>query len=54
MVEHAPGVVGSSVLINGRTAVFFRQEFLNFPAIRLDSDRKLEILLGDRVPELQP
>ena len=49
---HARCVLRRIVVVDGRPALIFRQEFLDFPVVLLDADGKLEVLLGDRVPVL--
>lgn len=53
VVVHAARVLGVGILVDGLTAIFVGKEFLDFPGIRLDTDRELQVLLGDGVPELR-
>lgn len=52
VVIHAAGIFGVGVLIDGLASVFLREQFLDFPSVRLDAHGEFQVFLGDRVPEL--
>lgn len=43
---------GVVVLVECCSAVFFREQFLNFPVVLLGADGELEILAGNGIPIL--
>lgn len=49
---HAPGILRVRVLIDGRSTVLLRKKFFDFPSIRFNAHRELEVLFGDIIPEL--
>lgn len=53
MVVHASSVVGVGVGEVSGSSIFLGEKLLDFPGVRLDAHRELEVLLCDRVPELK-
>lgn len=50
---HAPGILRVRVLIDGRSTVLLGKKFFDFPGIRFNAHRELEVFFCDVIPELQ-
>ena len=52
LMIQAIGVIGMSVLIDGLSTIFVRQEFLDLPVVWFGTDAEFQVFLGDGIPIL--